>query len=248
MQATLDAPVLPPLPELEAAKPAPEPSSLFRRVLQDRGALLGEIVAGKSHNLTRVALVGAALTALGGLALGVSSPHPQQILLAAAKTPLIAMGALLICFPAFYIFAALQGSQLSMGKALRMFVVGMGLRGAIIAGLAPLLLFFSTVGSPYGFLLVAGLVTFGLAEAGFLHTLQAGVKQMREAGDSISLTFTRGWMLIYLAVVMQFTWSLRPIIGLCNHEADVCHWMLIGGGPGGNMFTHIMSQVAKLVA
>ena len=46
--------------------------------------------------------------------------------------------------------------------------VGLGLRGAIIAGLAPLLIFFSSVGSPYGFLLLLGGLVYGLAEVGFL--------------------------------------------------------------------------------
>ena len=143
----------------------------------------------------------------------------------------------------------LLGSKVSLRKVLRLFAVGMGLRGAILAGLAPLMLFFSSVGSPYGFLLVTGLVCFGFAEAGFLHTIEKSVRRLRETGDSISLAFTRVWMIIYLAVVMQLTWSLRPIIGLCNHDLDpiLCHWKVIGGGPGGNMFTHFISSISQLV-
>lgn len=246
MQSTIEPPPVATLdpPKLEPAEPS---RSIFGRVLRDRRALIDEIVGGKRIDLTRVVLAGLGLTALGGLALGVASPHAIQIPLAALKAPLIGLGALVVCFPAFYIFAVLLGSRLSVGKALRLLAVGMGLRGAIIAGLAPLLLFFASVGSPYGFLLVAGLVTFGLAEGAFLHTVELGVKRLRDAGDSISLAFTRGWMLIYVAVIMQFTWSLRPIIGLCQHDANICHWALIGGGPGGNMFTHFMSNVAKMI-
>src|SRR5205823_6102524 len=140
---------------------------------------------------------------------------PLQAVSAAVKLPLINLGALAICLPTFYIFAALQGSRLGLDKILRMFAVGLGLRGAVIAGLAPLLIFFSSVGSPYGFILLAGGLAFGIAELGFMKTLDNGVRIYKQkTGDPIGIALVRGWMFLYMLVAMQLTWSLRPVVGV----------------------------------
>lgn len=231
----------PPPPAPLAPSPPIDPQNLFRRVLQDRKALLTEVARGDKHSLGKVALVSLLLTALGGLGLGASTGF-DQALAAAVKMPLIALGSLAVCFPAFYVFAALQGSKVSIEDILRVFAVGLGLRGAIVAALAPVLLFFASVGSPYGFLLLLGTVVFGVAEAGFLRTVEQGVEQLREVRkDGLSLGLVRGWAVGYLAVAAQLTWSMRPII---RHPSEPD--FVLFGGPGGNMFTYFVTEVCKL--
>lgn len=194
--------------------PEPPDRSLLRRVLQDRTALLHEIAEGRRSDLGRVALVSFALTALGGLGLGAYN-GVEQALSSAIKLPLINLAALAICLPTFYIFAALQGSKLGLEKILRLFAVGLGLRGAVIAGLAPLLIFFSSIGSPYGFVLLTGGLAFGLAELGFMRTLDNGITIFKQRHkDPVGIALVRGWMILYMVVLMQLTWSLRPVIGL----------------------------------
>jgi hypothetical protein len=219
----------------------PQDKSLLRRVLQDRNALLDEIACGKKSDLLKVALVSFALTALGGLGLG-AAHGPAQALAAAVKLPLINLGALLICLPTFYIFAALQGSRLGLDKILRMFAVGLGLRGAVIAGLAPLLIFVSSIGSPYGFILLAGGLAFGLAELGFMRTLDNGVRIYKErTKDPVGLALVRGWMLLYMLVAMQLTWSLRPVIGEPGSP-----FTLLTVQDEGNMIVFFFKHVASL--
>jgi len=228
---TAEPPLAPPTPQAEP--------SVIRRVLQDRGALLDEVIAGKRHDMTRVVWLSFAMVALGGLGLGVSSSHGIQALVAALKMPAILVGALLVCGPAFYISGVLAGSKLRAGQALRIFAVGMGLRGAIIAALAPLLLFFASVGSPYGFLLLTGALVFGLGEIAFLRTVERAISKLRETGDAFSVGLTRVWMVVYLAVAAQLTWTFRPLIG---HPDEV--WMLFGGR--GNMYTYIVQNVSQM--
>ena len=121
----------------------------------------------------------------------------------------------------------------------RIFAVGLALRGAIVGAIAPLLLFFSCVGSPYGFLVVAGLVAFGIAEAGLLRTIDQGVRILRQHSEQgLSVGMTRLWMAVYMVVAMQLTWSLRPII----RHPSVEEFTLFGG-PGGNMFTYFLQYV-----
>lgn len=212
---------------------------LLRRVLQDREALLIEVVDGVPVPLTRVAVAGLILTALAGVGLGTAA-GPLQAVSSAVKTPLVTLGAIAVCFPAFFIFGLLQGSRLQLEQACRLFAVGVGLRGAILAGLAPLLFFFSSVGSPCGFLLLMGLVVFGAADYGMLRTVTRGVELLRERhADTFSHKFALCWTSLYLAVAVQLTWTLRPFI---RHPDEA--FAFIGGR--GNMFTYFLEHVAKL--
>jgi hypothetical protein len=204
--AALDAPLT------LAPEKKPDPS-LLRRVLQDRTALIAEIAEGKRARLLDVAFVSFLLTGLGGLGLGVSHGALQAVS-AAIKLPLINMAALAICLPTFFIFAALQGSRLGLEKLLRLFAVGLGLRGAVLAGLAPLLIFFSSVGSPYGFIVLAGGLVFAFAELAFMKCVDQGISVFKEkTNDPVGLALVRAWMVLYLVVALQLTWSLRPIVG-----------------------------------
>lgn len=224
---------------------SPPPRSeapLLRRVLQDRTALLQEIVAGARPALGGVAALSFLLAALAGLALGTPNGLAQA-LSAAFKAPLIGLGTLGVCFPAFYVFALLQGSRLSLGQALRILAVGLGLRGAILAGLTPLLLFFSSVGSPYAFLLLLAIAIFGAGEFALLRTLHQGAQLLRASGDRLSQSLVSGWSLLYLLVIAQMTWTLRPLIGHPETFADQ-GWHFLGG-PGGNMFTYVATEVAR---
>lgn len=240
--ALLDAspPALEPAEAPLPPAPSEQRGSVFRRVLQDRSALLSEVIAGEEIPIGKLLLASALLTSLAGVALGASNGLAQS-LSAGVKTPLLAGGALLVTFPAFYVFALLQGSRLGIGQAARLFSVGVGLRSAILAGLAPVLFFFSCVGSPYGFLLLLGLGVFGVGEAALLRTVREGAAKLREAGDPIGRGLLLGWSALYLLVVAQLTWSLRPLIGNPGVFAEQ-GWHAFGG-PGGNMLTYFAQQV-----
>jgi hypothetical protein len=215
-------------------------ASLLRRVLQDREALVREVVEGVPHDLSAVALSAVALTGLGGLALGAFN-GALQAGAAAVKVPLVTLGALAVCFPAFFIFGVLQGSKVTVAQALRLFAVGLGLRGAIVAALAPLLLFFASVGSPYGFVLLLAGAVFGAADLCFLRTVERGVETLRRVRkDDFGLGLVRGWALAYLVVATQLTWTLRPIIGEPGQGFELF------GGPGGNMLAYFASHVLRM--
>jgi hypothetical protein len=211
-------------------------SSHLRAVLQDRDGLLLRIARGERLDLRRVVLVALGLTALGGLGLGVAS-GPLQAASAAVKMPLISLLALLITFPAFYVFGVLQGSRIRVEQALRMFAVGFGLRGAIVAGLAPLLLLVASVGSPYAFVLLMGAFVFGVAEIGFLRTTHRGIETLRqERGDEFSPALLYAWSAVYLLVMVQLVWSFRPII----RHPSVEEFVLFGGH--GNLLGYFLQE------
>ncbi len=235
--------VTPPARLPSSPPPVATPSDLplVQRVLQGRAALLQEVVAGAAPPLRRVVGASLLLTALGGLALGAAT-GPLQAASAALKAPLIHLGALAIAFPALYVFAALAGWRLPLRPTLRLLAVGQGMRGAVLAGLAPVLLFFGGVGSPYWFLLLCGLLTFGLAEGAFLRTLRQGVRIAEDQTGPLPGWVLYGWSGLYVAVSAQLTWSLRPLI---QHPSLEGFRLL--EGPGGNMFTYLLSDAWRAV-
>lgn len=108
-------------------------------------------------------------------------------------------------------------------------------------GEAGVLFFFSCVGSPYGFLLLLAALVFGIAELGFLRSVDAGVRALRrESGDTLSLALTRCWMVVHVLVSCQMTWSLRPLIGHPDEPAAI-----LGGH--GNMYTYFFQNVGNLL-
>src|SRR4051812_39125258 len=96
----------PPFARVVAPPPDDRPQNTFRRVLQDRARLLEEIADGKRLSLAKVAGASFALTAVGGLGLGVAN-GATQALAAAIKLPIISAGAIAVCFPALYVFSLL---------------------------------------------------------------------------------------------------------------------------------------------
>jgi hypothetical protein len=47
-----------------------------------------------------------------------------------------------------------------------------------------------------------------------MRTLDNGIRIFKDRqNDPVGLALARGWMLLYLLVAMQLTWSLRPVIG-----------------------------------
>ena len=134
--------------------------------------------------------------------------------------------------------------QLRLKTGLRLFAAGMGMRGAVLAGLAPLLLFFSSVGTPYGGLLIGALCAFGLAEFGFLSVIDRGVRTLREEqGDAFKPWLVRAWTLVYLGVTTQLAWSMRPLI----RHPSVTEFQLFGGaGQNENMFFYFVEQATRL--
>ncbi|HBP23652.1 MAG TPA: hypothetical protein DEA08_38480, partial [Planctomycetes bacterium] len=167
-----------------------------------------------------------------------------QAAAAAVKVPVIFSLSLITCFPAFFIFGLLQGSKLQLKTGLRLFAAGMGMRGAVLAGLAPLLLFFSSVGTPYAGLLIGALCAFGLAEFGFLSVIEKGVRTLRdEQGDAFKPWLVRAWTMVYLGVTSQLAWSMRPLI----RHPSVTEFQLFGGaGQNENMFFYFVEQATRL--
>ncbi len=62
-----------------------------------------------------------------------------------------------------------------------------------------------------------------------------------KTGDTVGLAFVRGWMVLYMIVAMQLTWSLRPVIG-----EPLEKFMWIRQVDDGNMLVFFFKNVAGL--
>ncbi|HEY6323332.1 MAG TPA: hypothetical protein VJA16_17450 [Thermoanaerobaculia bacterium] len=130
----------------------------------------------------------------------------QDLLLAAAKAPLVIALTLLLCLPSLYVFGALSGVEWSPRLLLALAAGFAGTLGLLLVGLVPVVWLFS-VSSRY------------LAAAVWLHvllwllTLAFGWRflrlSLREAGGrGIMLP----WLLLFCLVSFQVATFLRPVL------------------------------------
>lgn len=134
-----------------------------------------------------------------------------------------------ICLPSLYIFACLSGSQARLAEVLGLVAGLMGLMTILLLGFAPVALVFSqsthsvvVMGCLHlAFWLVATI--FGLR---FLYAAFRHVQAKSDGGFQV-------WVLIFVAVALQMTTTLRPLVGrspaflpaATEKQFFVQHWM-----------------------
>jgi len=158
-------------------------------------------------------LVGVAIVcALGyGVIVGLFSGG-GQIFYAPVKIAAGLLLSALICLPSLYIFAALGGSRAGLADVLGLMAGLLALTSILLIGFAPVAWIFSA--STESIVMMGGLhLAFWLVGSGFgLRFLHAGFKLTSLRGaEGISV-----WTVIFIAVALQMTTALRPILGASN--------------------------------
>jgi hypothetical protein len=190
--------------------------------------------------------VSALLAAGYGVCMGVyglcarAEPEVRQLLADAVKVPALFLLTLLVTFPSLYVFNALVGSRLGAGELARLMAAAMGVTVAVLAGLGPIVAFFSLTTTSYAFVVLLNVAVFAVA-GGFglaflLRTLQkltappvptppAEVVMVVEgealppppppppATDPGVTAVFRVWVVVFAVVGAQMSWVLRPFIG-----------------------------------
>lgn len=86
-----------------------------------------------------------------------------QCLATMFKVPALYLLTLAVTLPSLYVFNALVGSRLKFGPMLRLLVATIGVMVAVLAGLGPIVGFFSFTTSSYPFMLLLNVAVFALA-------------------------------------------------------------------------------------
>ncbi len=201
----------------EARSPEHGFGAFLAMLLRDRERFFTEVA--ESHGLP-AKLVHAlwtlvALCALYGAAAGAYA-GPAQALAAAIKLPLLFLGTLAICFPAFFVIQVLVGSRLRLPQVLALVLGALSLSAILLAAVVPITSFFLLTGANYYFLtLLHVLIVLGAGLVGMavLHEGLAFACEKRGVYPKKAMTIMKVWAVLFAFVGIQMAWNLQPFVG-----------------------------------
>lgn len=188
---------------------APSMLSTAEALLRNPGRVLYELQHEKA-SLVTWCLLGVALLCLAayGVTAGMFSLG-AQLWAAPLKLTAGAFFSALICFPSLVIFSCLAGSNVTIGDAGRLLVGMLSLTALLLLGFAPVSWIF-------------GQSTESVAFMGALHLIfwatgtYYGIRFLNGANlhlEGQRARHLRVWAVIFIAVSLQMSTALRPIIG-----------------------------------
>jgi len=164
------------------------------------------------ENLARegAKMLGAALLchAVFGFAVGFFSGYWEFVIMATWKAPLIALCAMLLCFPSLYIFTAVLGSPMKVAQTFAFACACLATTGLILVALAPVAWLFavSTQSLPFVVMMVFLMWLVALAfTSKFLSRAKDVGLLKRQTGLWL-------WFFIFILVTLQMTTVMRPIL------------------------------------
>ena len=143
---------------------------------------------------------------------GVFGDGWRQMLVSAAKVPLLFTVAFLLCVPSFYVLNAVAGLHQDFPRTLDALFGFQSIAAIVLAAAAPITAFMNLTTSHYPFILLWNGLRFFVASL-------AGHFMMRRYYEPLvrrhprHATLRRVWMLLYTFVGIQMAWVLRPFVG-----------------------------------
>jgi hypothetical protein len=181
------------------------------------------------------ALVAIALGALlFGAAVG-SWRGGAQIAFAALKLPIVTLGTLVLCVPAFYAVTAVFGRPWSLPAAVSIMLAAGARFSLVLLASTPVVWLTINLGAPYDAVKLVASLAYALAGLGALGLLSHG---LGEGPGRIATVVT--FVTIFLFVGGQAAWILRPYLGTPGrdevtlftreHEGGLAHQLLVSLG------------------
>lgn len=155
------------------------------------------------------ALYGAAMGTFGGVA----GDRALQVLISAAKVPLLLLATFAISLPSFFIFNTLFAVRADFPAALRAMAVSQAGLTIVLASLAPYTLLWYASFTGYHEAILFNGVMFAAATLAAQAVLRRGYRPLiaRDPRHRILLII---WLLLYSFVGIQMAWVLRPFVGM----------------------------------
>lgn len=216
------------------------PLTVLETLLKHPGRVLYELHGDQRPALALWLLILALLgMALYGVVVGTLSGG-TQMLIAPAKLAIGTLLSVLICLPSLYIFTCLGGVDARIRTISGVLFASVCLRALLLIGFAPVAWIFSQstdsvafMGALHLLFWMIGLL-FGLRLIGGMSRLLGGT----ESGH------LKMWTIIFIAVCLQMTTTLRPIVGRSERwwpeekKFFLAHWFESLGGEALKMGTH----------
>ncbi len=200
------------------ARPAASGYGQFlSQLLSDREQFFNEVADGHDlgGKIARSLWTLVVLLAFYGAAAGAYA-GPPQALSSAIKLPVLFLGTLAICFPAFYVIQVLVGSRLRLSQVLALIGAALALSAIVLAAVVPVTLFFLLTGANYYFLTLLHVVIVlgaGLIGMVTLHEGLAFACEKRGVYPRNAMTIMQVWAVLFAFVGIQMAWNLQPFVG-----------------------------------
>lgn len=165
---------------------------------------------GKRAGLTLVcgAVYGAAMGSFGG----VSGDRPWQIVISAAKVPLLLLTTFAISLPSFFVLNTLLGVRSDFPTAVRALAGGQAWLTVVLAALAPYTLLWYASFADYGWAQLFNGLMFAVATFAAQGVLRRWYRPLI-ARNARHRWLLRAWLIMYTFVGVQMAWVLRPFVG-----------------------------------
>lgn len=210
-------------------------------VLQRPGQFLDEIRdgIGLTEKIQGTLLASMIFLAVYGAVLG--SGHPLQALSSAIKLPLVFLGSLVACTPMLYIFDLLLGAKRSLNQMVAVLLTALTAMAVLLFSFTPITVAFRLMISDYQFfnLLNVGFLLIALA-IGMVYLLVGLSKSTGIKNPLMNDLFYIGWIILFLVMVSQMAWSLRPFF----YYPDGSFLLFAGGG---NVFTGVGDALGEFL-
>jgi hypothetical protein len=183
--------------------------ALLNRILRQPGEVAADCrddrdVTAIARNALMTIAVGAAI--FGGV-VGAWHGGPQ-IAFAAVKMPLVMLGTLILCAPAFYGIAAVFGRPWRFRAVVSLALVAGARFALVLLATAPALWFTINLGAPYHAVKLVAALAYALAGFASLTLLIRGLGDA--PGKSLTIVLFVG---VFLMIGGQTAWILRPYLG-----------------------------------
>jgi hypothetical protein len=139
-----------------------------------------------------------------------------QIAFAALKLPLVSIGTLAICAPAFYVLAQVFGRPWPLRAVVSIMLAAGARLSLVLLASTPVLWLLVDLGASYPLVKLLAALVYGLAGLAALTLLVRGLGRERGRAAIVSL-----FVCVFLLTGGQVAWVLRPYIGMRDRSEKV---------------------------
>jgi len=167
-------------------------------------------------DVARAAIIAIALgAALFGGVVG-SWRGDWQVAFAALKLPLVSIGTLAICAPAFYAIAQVFGRPWPLRAVVSIMLAAGARLSLVLLAAAPVMWLLISLGASYPLVKVLAALVYGLAGIAALALLIRGLGGERGRAAIVSI-----FVCVFMLTGGQLAWVLRPYIGMPDRSKAV---------------------------
>lgn len=186
-------------------------------LLLGRDGLVSDVLEHRAlnHRLLRTVTALLVFSAVYGVVAGSYSGGLQAVS-ASVKMPLLFLGTLFVCFPAFFVIQLLLGSRLSLMQVSVLVLHALALTTVLLAAFVPVIVFFLITGADYYFLQLLHVVVIVICGGLGMRALHENLSLVYERhGDypPQAMAVMKVWIVLFAFVGVQLAWNLRPFVG-----------------------------------